>query len=94
MTPTFSLIKNKHESLLQDAFINGRDGIPGSNFSSYLEEVKTHITKDYEGGHSGGFFVKVAHTQRDETTPKTAWSEIPPFMNFNCLLYTSPSPRD
>lgn len=82
MTPIFTLIKNENDSLLQRVFIDGRTGISGSNFSGYLEDVKAHIVKDYESGHHGGFFVKIQHTQRDESKPKDAWSELPPFMRF------------
>lgn len=82
MTPTFTLIKNENDSLLQSVFINGRNGISGSNFSCYLEDIKAHIVKDYERGHRSGFFVKVQHTQRDDLTTKSAWSELPPFMRF------------
>tara|TARA_R110001583_G_scaffold17575_5_gene70931 strand:- start:5345 stop:5848 length:504 start_codon:yes stop_codon:yes gene_type:complete len=82
VTPTFTLIESEHQSSLGKAFVSGRSGLSRSNLDSYLEEVKTHIVKDYDGGHCGGFFIKIHHTKRNDITSRAEWSELPPFMRF------------
>ena len=82
MTPAFTLLPNEHAAKLDDVFVNGQTERGSDNYESYLEEVKTHIAKDYDGGHQAGFFINVTHTMREEFTPKEKWHCLPPFMRF------------
>jgi hypothetical protein len=80
--PTFTLISNPHKPKLDSIFIHGQKDRLGDNMSSYLEQVRCTIAKDYNSGCYGGFFVNITHQMKESSSPRLLWDCLPPFMRF------------